>query len=810
MQIKDFLYGEYDKNRKIIIWGNDEFALMTAYCLKELAIPFEVYADEAGYPLVDFQVISIAELAGRYYDEHAVVLLAMSGMRFKETLQTMEKHGVDEVYTIWDLLNKVDFYKSDYDEHVKYLYRFRHVTYVEQEKAINPDGFYCRTIDAMVTERCSLRCRDCSNLMQYYKTPKDLDVDALTNSIDIMVEKMDRIAQLRILGGEPFLNKDFVQIIDKYLNEPKIWQIAIYSNATIFPDEEVLKHLHHKKVAMRMSDYGQLSKKLDTWVEWCEENNVEYSVTKMDTWHDCGKLEKHDYSEGMLKAVYATCDCRNLPTIIDGRLYNCPYAANAANLGAMDAAEVEKDGLLLTREGLTSEEIDNFLYRRDYLEGCRYCNGRNMWRTAIKPFVQTKKPLEYERRIDRPAEIQTDKKATGKAIEENELVSIVVPVYNVAPYVERCIRSLMKQSYGKIEIIVIDDGSTDASIDICEALAKEDGRIVYIKNEHQGVAGTRNAGIEAATGKYLLFVDADDYVETEYVKIMLEEMGEYDAVFAGFIHEREEITENFQIAPDNKYIYIRTVLEEGVYCGERLRMLWDTMFHGHAKFAAANIWRFMYLTSKLKEVYKYIDTAIWMGEDTVLARAYLFQCDTIKLIAPAGYHNCARSNEGINKRYFYDKKGALENIDRLYWCMKRIIKGNADEAILKKFLDRELRTRILDVVSRYQADTMNFYYPYHGRLIGKRIVLYGAGNVGQSFRRSIMEAYESRLALWVDKIPREEDGIQEISRILDVDYDYVIVAIFDEKIYEQIKPNLVEMGVPEEKILWSRTRKEFF
>lgn len=97
-------------------------------------------------------------------------------------------------------------------------------------------------------------------------------------------------------------------------------------------------------------------------------------------------------------------------------------------------------------------------------------------------------------------------------------VSIVVPVYNCEKYVERCIRSLMSQTYRNLEIIVIDDGSTDRSMDVLQTLAETDDRIIVIRQENQGVSAARNQGLDAATGEYLTFVDSDDYVAVDYIE----------------------------------------------------------------------------------------------------------------------------------------------------------------------------------------------------------------------------------------------------------------------------------------------------
>ena len=97
----------------------------------------------------------------------------------------------------------------------------------------------------------------------------------------------------------------------------------------------------------------------------------------------------------------------------------------------------------------------------------------------------------------------------------NDLVSVVVPVYNVEKFLDRCLKSIVEQTYKNLEIILVDDGSTDTCSSICDDWAKKDKRISVIHKLNQGLGYARNTGIEAATGRYILFVDSDDYIHSE-------------------------------------------------------------------------------------------------------------------------------------------------------------------------------------------------------------------------------------------------------------------------------------------------------
>lgn len=102
-----------------------------------------------------------------------------------------------------------------------------------------------------------------------------------------------------------------------------------------------------------------------------------------------------------------------------------------------------------------------------------------------------------------------------------ELVSVIVPVYNVEEYVDTCLRSITEQTYSDLEILVVDDGSTDSSGNRCDAWSRKDSRIRVIHQKNQGLSAARNAAIDVCTGDWITFIDSDDEVDRKYVEILL-------------------------------------------------------------------------------------------------------------------------------------------------------------------------------------------------------------------------------------------------------------------------------------------------
>lgn len=109
------------------------------------------------------------------------------------------------------------------------------------------------------------------------------------------------------------------------------------------------------------------------------------------------------------------------------------------------------------------------------------------------------------------------------------LVSIIIPIYNLEKYIKHCLESVVNQTYKELEIICIDDGSTDGSAEIIKSMAESDPRIKYIYQENAGVSAARNKGLDTATGEYVMFVDGDDYLHYQTVEILSECLKETDA-----------------------------------------------------------------------------------------------------------------------------------------------------------------------------------------------------------------------------------------------------------------------------------------
>ena len=136
------------------------------------------------------------------------------------------------------------------------------------------------------------------------------------------------------------------------------------------------------------------------------------------------------------------------------------------------------------------------------------------------------------------------------------MISVIVPSYNVAPYLQRCVDSLIGQTYSDLEIILVDDGSTDDTGILCDRIAEGDSRIKVIHKENGGLSDARNAGIDIATGEFYSFIDGDDFIEPDTYEVMMKEMNDpqVSIVAGGFIVTDVQGNTRISMSPERQYL----------------------------------------------------------------------------------------------------------------------------------------------------------------------------------------------------------------------------------------------------------------
>jgi glycosyltransferase involved in cell wall biosynthesis len=162
------------------------------------------------------------------------------------------------------------------------------------------------------------------------------------------------------------------------------------------------------------------------------------------------------------------------------------------------------------------------------------------------------------------------------------LISVIVPIYNVEAYLERCIDSIINQTYVNLEIILVDDGSSDLCGELCDAYAKQDNRIIVIHQENQGLSGARNSALDVMSGEYVTFVDSDDYISLTYIEVLQNALSESKADMSVgiFIYDRDsELISDIpkqDLSVMNTEAFIREMLyykKQHTACGKLMRSI---------------------------------------------------------------------------------------------------------------------------------------------------------------------------------------------------------------------------------------------
>ncbi|MDR0963124.1 MAG: radical SAM protein [Clostridium sp.] len=249
-------------------------------------------------------------------------------------------------------------------------------------------------LEFVVTTRCNLRCRDCANLMQYYKTPSHIDKGTILRSIDRVFQLIDSIVEVNLLGGEPLLHPDLPKILDK-LGEyrSKIKTLNITTNGTILPRQELLDALIRNNAMMTVSDYGKRSGKRLQLITLLRDNGIDVKDLKDQVWNKphtfCQNLAR---GQSEIAQTFKTCAAQCME-VLDGKLSYCVFQAHAENLHAIPESDYES--LDLFDEDLTKVAVRELCNPSRPLRACRYCTGMNYETEGIPAAVQTDTPLAY-------------------------------------------------------------------------------------------------------------------------------------------------------------------------------------------------------------------------------------------------------------------------------------------------------------------------------------------------------------------------------------------------------------------------------
>lgn len=233
------------------------------------------------------------------------------------------------------------------------------------------------------------------------------------------------------------------------------------------------------------------------------------------------------------------------------------------------------------------------------------------------------------------------------AMYNSQKITFIVPVYNVEKYIYRCVQSILKQSYSNIEVILVDDGSTDASGEIIDVMASEDVRIKVIHQKNSGVSTARNSGLMTASGEYILFIDGDDYIESDYASYFMGLIVDKNADMAVSLNNFT-VSSNEQIINDNRKIWSAEQAVEGIYLD---------------KIGVA-VWNKIYKRSVIEEYDIFFYADIWYGEGMLFNIEYLQYAANVAVGERKVYHQIYNPNSAMRRFNLESSFCGLRSLDR--------------------------------------------------------------------------------------------------------------------------------------------------
>lgn len=251
----------------------------------------------------------------------------------------------------------------------------------------------------------------------------------------------------------------------------------------------------------------------------------------------------------------------------------------------------------------------------------------------------------------------------------NKKVTIIIPVYKVEEYLDRCLNSVIKQTYTNLEIILIDDGSPDRCYDLCDSWKLKDSRIKVIHKKNGGLSSARNAGLDIATGDYIAFVDSDDYIASNMIEIMLDAAlrNNVNVVCCGRTRVSKKSKIEMFTLPQEQLITGQEAIKQILIGGSVEEAAWDKLY----KADIFNKRRFP--NGEINE--DIVQTIEILGENKWIVH-----------VGRALYYYCENQNSITTSKYNPKKKICIKHLDQI----SKYLKENCPQ-LLKCFYDLELR-----------------------------------------------------------------------------------------------------------------------
>ena len=374
----------------------------------------------------------------------------------------------------------------------------------------------------------------------------------------------------------------------------------------------------------------------------------------------------------------------------------------------------------------------------------------------------------------------------------DETVSIVIPVYNGEIFIGKCLDSVLCQTYTNIQIIIVNDGSTDNTKIICERYLEKDNRVVLVNKENQGLLSARLTGIINSNSEYIAFIDADDWYDIDFIETMMKNMEDCDLICSNALHIYDNYTELEKNTVEFKDY---TTIDEitNLYG----KMMFDAK---KGKFGILPYaWNKIFKKEILLPILEKIDKNIFDGEDVAFTYPYLLQCKKIKVIDYCGYNYLYRKVSLSHNKYeqiYYNESCLYKWLYEIFRKSEYydIMLPQLNEYILMMFWKRNPQSFI-------RAN--KFVFPYSQININEKIIIYGDGDVGKAYQEQIAQSNYCEIVAIADRMYENSDYEKKISPkdISCKQYEHVVIAVADTKLAKKIYEQLIEYNVPKDKII---------
>ncbi len=376
------------------------------------------------------------------------------------------------------------------------------------------------------------------------------------------------------------------------------------------------------------------------------------------------------------------------------------------------------------------------------------------------------------------------------------LVGIIVPVYNGEKTLEQCVESIRSQTYRNLQLILVNDGSTDHSGEICQKHAFADTRITIITKANGGLVRARKDGIRQCTAEFVSWVDADDWIEGDYIENLVKMQQESGADIVAPAHYKD-------IGVDS--IFVKNGIADGVYGRSELipRMLYTGEFfeYGIQPHLCTKLFR----TGILKSTQEDVPDTVIVGEDAAVTYPSILRAERVCVTSIAGYHYIQHAQSMTKTVYSNEEKRIKTLTGFLRNAFGKAGGSEEGERQLRAYENYVLAIKQIGIFDR--GSDSEILKPFGGFGLTDRIAVYGAGVLGQRIYRYLVSRNVPPVC-WLDRnfqVYRDSgldvDSPDILPEVKD-SFDYIIIANVTEKIARNIYHFMLEKGIPRHKIKW--------